>query len=90
MCATTPGAHIRCMHSILSFNWSVTLRLPTVKPSSSTQAAKLKSGSHLGREPGDPRAGELKVLSILATGIPENTALFGSTLSVPKVIYGCL
>jgi hypothetical protein len=24
MCATTPGAHIRCMHSILSFNWSVT------------------------------------------------------------------
>jgi hypothetical protein len=24
MCATIPGAHIRCMHSILSFNWSVT------------------------------------------------------------------
>jgi hypothetical protein len=24
MCATTPGAHIRCMHFILSFNWSVT------------------------------------------------------------------
>jgi hypothetical protein len=21
MCATIPGAHIRCMHSILSFNW---------------------------------------------------------------------
>jgi hypothetical protein len=24
MCATIPGAHIRCMHSILSFNWSAT------------------------------------------------------------------
>jgi hypothetical protein len=24
MCVTIPGAHIRCMHSILSFNWSVT------------------------------------------------------------------
>jgi hypothetical protein len=27
MCATIPGAHIRCMHSILSFNWSVTFML---------------------------------------------------------------
>jgi hypothetical protein len=29
MCATVPGAHIRCMHSILSFNWSVTVELGT-------------------------------------------------------------
>jgi hypothetical protein len=55
-----------------------------VKPSSSTQAAKSKSGSCLGRDPGGPRAGELKVLSILAIGIPENTALFGPTLSCTK------
>jgi hypothetical protein len=27
MCATIPGAHIRCIHSILSFNWSVTVVL---------------------------------------------------------------
>jgi hypothetical protein len=27
MCATIPGAHIRCIHSILSFNWSVTVRV---------------------------------------------------------------
>jgi hypothetical protein len=25
MCATIPGTHIRCKHSILSFNWSVTV-----------------------------------------------------------------
>jgi hypothetical protein len=55
-----------------------------VKPSSSTQAAKPKSESRLGREPGGPRTGELKVLSILATGIPENVALFGATLSCTK------
>jgi hypothetical protein len=55
-----------------------------MKPSSSTQAAKSKSESHLGREPEGPGAGELKVLSILATGIPENAALFGPTLSCAK------
>jgi hypothetical protein len=55
-----------------------------VKPSSSTQAVKSKSGSHLGRELEGPRAGELKVLSILATGIPENAALFEPTLSCTK------
>jgi hypothetical protein len=60
------------------------LRLPTAKPSSSTQATKSKSESHLGRELEGPRAGELKVLSILATGIPENVALFAPTLSCTK------
>jgi hypothetical protein len=55
-----------------------------MKLSSSTQAAKSKSGSRLGREAGGPRAGELKVLSILATSIPENAALFGPTLSCTK------
>jgi hypothetical protein len=58
--------------------------LPFMKPSSSTQAAKSKSGSHLGREPGGPRVGELKVLSILATGISENVMLFRPTLSCTK------
>jgi hypothetical protein len=28
MCVTIPEAHIRCMHSILSFNWSVTPTSP--------------------------------------------------------------
>jgi hypothetical protein len=60
------------------------LRLLTAKPSSSTQAMKSKSGSRLKREPEGPRAGELKVLSILATGIPENMTLFGPTLSCTK------
>jgi hypothetical protein len=55
-----------------------------MKPSSSTQAAKSKSGSRLGRVPEGPRAGELKVLSILGTGIPENAALFGLTLNCTK------
>jgi hypothetical protein len=55
-----------------------------VKPSSSTQAAKSKSGSRLERETGGQRAGELKVLSILTTGIPENAALFEPTLSCTK------
>jgi hypothetical protein len=55
-----------------------------MKPSSSTQAVKSKSGGHLGREPGGPREGELKVLSILATGVPENATLFGPTLSCTK------
>jgi hypothetical protein len=31
-----------------------------------------------------PRAGELKVLIVLVTGIPENTALFEPTLSYTK------
>jgi hypothetical protein len=55
-----------------------------VKPSSSTQVVNSKSGSHLGRELKGPSAGELKVLSILATGILENAALFGPTLSCTK------
>jgi hypothetical protein len=55
-----------------------------MKPSSSTQATKSKSESRLGREPEGPRAGELKVLIIMATGIPENAALFGPTLSCTK------
>jgi hypothetical protein len=55
-----------------------------VKPSSSTQVTKSKSGSRLVREPGGPRAGELKVLSILATGILENAALFGPSLSCTR------
>jgi hypothetical protein len=54
------------------------------KASSSTQAAKSKSGSCLGRELEGPRAGELKVLNILATGILENATLFGPTLSCTK------
>jgi hypothetical protein len=29
ICVTIPGAHIRCMHSILSFNWSVIAGSPT-------------------------------------------------------------
>jgi hypothetical protein len=43
-----------------------------VKPSSSTQAAKSKTVSHLEGEPVELRAGELKVLIILTTGIPKN------------------
>jgi hypothetical protein len=50
----------------------------------SVQAAKSKSEGHLGREQEGPRAGELKVLSILAIGIPENTTLFWPTLSCTK------
>jgi hypothetical protein len=65
-------------------NYLASLRLPTAKPSSSTQAVKSKSESRLRRELEGPRAGELKVLSILATGIPENAALFGPTLSCTK------
>jgi hypothetical protein len=55
-----------------------------VKPSSSNQAAKPKSVSHLGREPVELRAGELKVLIILTTSIPENAALFRNILSCTK------
>jgi hypothetical protein len=55
-----------------------------MKSSCSTQATKLKSGSRLGREPEGLRVGELKVLSILATGIPKNVTLFGPILSCTK------
>jgi hypothetical protein len=55
-----------------------------VKPSSSTQTAKPKNVSRLGREPVELRAGELKVLIILTTGIPKNAAMFGPILSCTK------
>jgi hypothetical protein len=55
-----------------------------VKPSSSTQAAKSKSVSRLEGEPVELRAGELKVLIILTTSIPDNVALFGPILSCTK------